>query len=86
MCIHLTPKVVPNIFLIDEFQFKELNNTLFSILFQATGGGRMRWGHFEMVRNGISRKLDMKRMFAIWRIDSPWQSVTKKVSLIFWFI
>nr|CAD7596135.1 unnamed protein product [Timema genevievae] len=44
----------------------------------ATGGGRMRYGHFEMVRLGIGRKLDVNRMFALWRIDAPWQPVTKK--------
>ncbi|XP_015376633.1 PREDICTED: 39S ribosomal protein L16, mitochondrial [Diuraphis noxia] len=45
---------------------------------QATGGGRMRFIHFEVIRMGLLRKLDWSRMFAIWRIDSPWQAVTKK--------
>lgn len=40
---------------------------------QALGGGRMRWGHFEMLRLSIGRKMDVSRMFAIWRIDAPWQ-------------
>lgn len=44
----------------------------------ATGGGRMRWGHFEMVRLTLGRKMDVNRMFAIWRVDAPWQPVTKK--------
>ncbi|XP_072944103.1 large ribosomal subunit protein uL16m [Epargyreus clarus] len=44
----------------------------------ATGGGRMRFEHFEMARLVVARHLDMKRMFAIWRIDPPWQPVTKK--------
>lgn len=44
----------------------------------ALNGGRMKWGHFEMVRLGILRKMDQQRMFAIWRIDGPWQPVTKK--------
>ncbi|XP_063360043.1 large ribosomal subunit protein uL16m [Cydia amplana] len=44
----------------------------------ATGGGRMRHEHFEMARLVVARKLDMKRMYAIWRIDPPWQPVTKK--------
>ncbi|XP_063238729.1 large ribosomal subunit protein uL16m [Bacillus rossius redtenbacheri] len=44
----------------------------------ATRGGRMRHGHYEMVRLLIGRRMDMKRMFAIWRIDAPWQPVTKK--------
>lgn len=44
----------------------------------ATGGGRMKWGHFEMVRLTLGRKMDVNRMFALWRIDAPWQPVTKK--------
>lgn len=45
---------------------------------QAMGGGRMRWGHFEMLRLSIGRKLDTSRMFAIWRVDAPWQPLTKQ--------
>lgn len=45
---------------------------------QALGGGRMRWGHFEMVRLGIGRKMDISRMFAVWRIDPVWQPVTRR--------
>lgn len=44
----------------------------------ADGGGRLRWGHFEMLRLGIGRKMDTSRMFAIWRIDAPWQPLTKQ--------
>ncbi|XP_022917435.1 large ribosomal subunit protein uL16m [Onthophagus taurus] len=44
----------------------------------ATGGGRLRWGHFEMLRLRIGREMDTSRMFAIWRVDAPWQPVTKK--------
>ncbi|XP_073831346.1 mitochondrial ribosomal protein L16 [Musca autumnalis] len=44
----------------------------------ATGGGRLRWGHFEMMRLTIGRKMDTNRMFAIWRVPAPWQPVTKK--------
>ncbi|KAM3963384.1 mitochondrial ribosomal protein L16 [Aphomia sociella] len=44
----------------------------------ATGGGRLRIEHFEMARLVVARKLDQKRMFAIWRVDPPWQPVTKK--------
>lgn len=44
----------------------------------ALGGGRLKWGHFEMVRLTIGRKMDSSRMFAVWRVDSPWQPVTKK--------
>lgn len=38
----------------------------------------MRWGHFEMVRLTVGRKMDTTRMFTVWRIDAPWQPVTKK--------
>lgn len=38
----------------------------------------MRIEHFEMARLVVARHLDQKRMFAIWRIDPPWQPVTKK--------
>ncbi|VVC92457.1 39S ribosomal protein L16, mitochondrial [Leptidea sinapis] len=44
----------------------------------ATGGGRLRHEHFEMIRLQVARRLDMKRMFAIWRVEPPWQPVTKK--------
>jgi large subunit ribosomal protein L16 len=44
----------------------------------ATCPGRMKWCHFEMARMLIARKIDEKRMFAIWRLDAPWQAVTKK--------
>lgn len=44
----------------------------------ATGGGRLRFGHIEVIRNTIGRKIDVNRMFAIWRVDPPWQPVTKK--------
>ncbi|XP_012251341.2 39S ribosomal protein L16, mitochondrial [Athalia rosae] len=44
----------------------------------ATGGGRLRYEHFEIIRLGIIRKMVPNRMFAIWRVDAPWQPVTKK--------
>lgn len=44
----------------------------------ATGGGRLRYGHFEMIRMTLGRKMDTDRMFAIWRVDPPWQPLTKK--------
>ena len=46
---------------------------------QAMCGGRMHSGHVEMVRMTVNRKMDTKRMFAIWRIDAPWQPLTKRV-------
>lgn len=45
---------------------------------QALGGGRLRWGHLEMLRLSIGRKMDTNRMFTIWRIDAPWQPVTRR--------
>lgn len=50
----------------------------FFFCIQALQGGRLRWGHLEMIRLTIGRKMDDTRMFAHWRIDQPWQSVTKK--------
>ncbi|RZC37690.1 39S ribosomal protein L16, mitochondrial, partial [Asbolus verrucosus] len=44
----------------------------------ALGGGRLKWCHFDMMRLNIGRKIDPDRMFAIWRVDAPWQPVTKK--------
>lgn len=44
----------------------------------ATGGGRLRHGHYEMLRLTIGRKMDVNRMFAIWRVPAPWQPITKK--------
>jgi len=40
----------------------------------------MRHGHFEMVRLTIGRKMDTSRMFTMWRVEPPWQPVTKKVT------
>lgn len=31
-----------------------------------------------MIRLTIARHLDQKIMFAIWRVDPPWQPITKK--------
>ncbi|KAJ8932641.1 hypothetical protein NQ318_015991 [Aromia moschata] len=41
-------------------------------------GGRIKWGHFEMMRLTIGRKMDADRMFAIWRVDPPWQPLTRQ--------
>ncbi|KAG8306902.1 mitochondrial ribosomal large subunit component [Homalodisca vitripennis] len=41
-------------------------------------GGRLRHGHFEMMRNTLNRKIDPKRMFLVYRVDAPWQPLTKK--------
>ncbi|CAH1401526.1 unnamed protein product [Nezara viridula] len=44
----------------------------------ALGGGRLKFGHFEMMRLTIGRKMDPSRMFTMWRVDPPWQPVTRK--------
>ncbi|XP_057657458.1 39S ribosomal protein L16, mitochondrial [Diorhabda carinulata] len=44
----------------------------------ALGGGRLKWGHFEMMRLTIGRKMNSNKMFALWRVDAPWQPVTKQ--------
>nr|SVE85754.1 EOG090X0DE4 [Daphnia pulicaria] len=41
-------------------------------------GGRLHSGHIEMIRMTINRKMDPSKMFAVWRIDSPWQPLTRK--------
>ncbi|XP_063841118.1 large ribosomal subunit protein uL16m-like [Scylla paramamosain] len=44
----------------------------------ARRGGMLRHGHLEMIRMTIARKINMSKMFAIWRIDAPWKPITKK--------
>lgn len=44
----------------------------------AVMGGRLRHNHFEMIRLTIGRNINQETMFAIWRVDPPWQPVTKK--------
>ncbi|EEB19138.1 mitochondrial 50S ribosomal protein L16, putative [Pediculus humanus corporis] len=41
-------------------------------------GGRMKHTNFEAVRRIIFKKLDTSRMFAFWRVEPPWQPMTKK--------
>lgn len=47
--------------------------------YQALTGGRLKYGHLEMIRLTVGRKMDPSRMFAIWRVDDPWQPITKRV-------
>ena len=47
--------------------------------FQAQIGGRLKYGHFEMIRFVMGKKLPSS-CFAVYRVDPPWQPVTKKVS------
>ena len=53
---------------------------ILKIVLQALGGGRLKYGHFEMIRLTLGRKMDTNKMFAVWRVDPPWQPCTKKVS------
>jgi len=48
------------------------------ILLQALQGGQLHHGHFEAIRIGINKNIDESRMFAEWRIPSPWKPVSKK--------
>nr|SVE76643.1 EOG090X0DE4 [Daphnia longispina] len=41
-------------------------------------GGRLNYGHLEMIRMTINRKMDATKMFAVWRVDAPWQPLTRK--------
>ncbi|XP_033219379.1 39S ribosomal protein L16, mitochondrial [Belonocnema kinseyi] len=40
-------------------------------------GGRLKHGHFEMMRFVVARKLP-ETCFAIYRVDPPWQPISKK--------
>ncbi|XP_011497564.1 PREDICTED: 39S ribosomal protein L16, mitochondrial [Ceratosolen solmsi marchali] len=45
----------------------------------ALSGGRLKYGHFEMVRWTCVRKLPEKAS-VIWRVPAPWQPVTAKTA------
>uniref|UniRef100_UPI0037E82AA7 large ribosomal subunit protein uL16m n=1 Tax=Semicossyphus pulcher TaxID=241346 RepID=UPI0037E82AA7 len=44
----------------------------------ALGGGYLHWGHIEMIRLTINRKMDAKRTFARWRVNGPYKPITRK--------
>ncbi|XP_041052324.1 39S ribosomal protein L16, mitochondrial [Carcharodon carcharias] len=44
----------------------------------ALGGGYLHWGHFEMMRLTINRRMDAKTMFARWRVNPPYKPITRK--------
>ncbi|XP_071345084.1 large ribosomal subunit protein uL16m [Trachinotus anak] len=44
----------------------------------AMGGGYLHWGHMEMMRLTINRKMDSRTTFARWRINSPYKPLTRK--------
>lgn len=45
---------------------------------QALGGGYLHWGHIEMIRLTINRKMDSRTTFARWRINGPYKPITRK--------
>ncbi|KAM7537128.1 hypothetical protein Aperf_G00000074313 [Anoplocephala perfoliata] len=45
---------------------------------QALEGGELLNGHLDMIRNTINRKINEKRMFAVWRIPGPWKPKTQQ--------
>lgn len=45
---------------------------------QALGGGELQFCHLEMIRASINGHLDEKRMFAVWGVEPPWKSKTKR--------
>ncbi|XP_072910045.1 large ribosomal subunit protein uL16m isoform X2 [Hemitrygon akajei] len=44
----------------------------------ALGGGYLHWGHFEMLRLTVNRRMDAKTMFARWRVNAPYKPITRK--------
>ncbi|CAL4068372.1 unnamed protein product [Meganyctiphanes norvegica] len=72
------PKMMKNLDLIrgEEDVHRDLILQQYGII--ALRGGHLRWGHLEMIRLGLIRKIDIKRMFGIWRVDAPWKAITKK--------
>ncbi|KAL3315331.1 mitochondrial ribosomal large subunit component [Cichlidogyrus casuarinus] len=59
---------------------EEIHNKLVFKQFgiQATYGGELKFGHFEMLRLTINRRMEEKRMFAQWRVPQPWKGKTKR--------
>ncbi len=44
----------------------------------ALGGGQLEFGHFDMIRQTINRKLcNTGKVFAVWRVDPPWKPITR---------
>ncbi|TWW67915.1 Thioredoxin-like protein 4B [Takifugu flavidus] len=44
----------------------------------AMGGGYLHWGHLEMIRLTVNRKMDSQTTFARWRVNSPYKPITRK--------
>lgn len=45
---------------------------------QALGGGYLHWGHMEMMRLTINRRIDPSTTFALWRFRAPHKPITRK--------
>ncbi|XP_067298398.1 39S ribosomal protein L16, mitochondrial [Pseudorasbora parva] len=44
----------------------------------ALGGGYLHWGHMEMMRLTINRRIDPSTTFALWRFSAPHKPITRK--------
>nr|XP_061831327.1 large ribosomal subunit protein uL16m-like [Nerophis lumbriciformis] len=44
----------------------------------AMGGGYLHFGHIEMMRLIVNRKMDTRTTFARWRIKAPYKPITRK--------
>ncbi|XP_041114858.1 39S ribosomal protein L16, mitochondrial [Polyodon spathula] len=44
----------------------------------ALGGGYLHWGHIEMMRLTINRRIDPRTTFARWRVNAPYKPITRK--------
>ncbi|XP_062865894.1 39S ribosomal protein L16, mitochondrial [Trichomycterus rosablanca] len=44
----------------------------------ALGGGYLHWGHMEMMRLTINRRMDPRTTFARWRVNAPYKPITRK--------
>ncbi|XP_064817971.1 large ribosomal subunit protein uL16m-like isoform X1 [Oncorhynchus masou masou] len=44
----------------------------------ALGGGYLHFGHMEMMRLTINRRMDPRTTFARWRINAPYKPITRK--------
>lgn len=44
----------------------------------AVSGVHLTINHINLIRDVINKHLDVKKMFAVWRIESPWKPISKK--------
>ncbi|XP_063068900.1 39S ribosomal protein L16, mitochondrial isoform X2 [Engraulis encrasicolus] len=44
----------------------------------ALGGGYIHWGHIEMIRLTINRRMDPRTTYASWRVNAPYKPITAK--------